>query len=63
MFLTKSDLEKLTGFKSKKLQQKQLTLMGIPFRVNARDEPIVCVCHITGNKEQPSNKSRWQSNL
>ncbi len=41
MFLTASDIYRLTGYKHKAKQCEQLRKMGIPFHVNVRGEPIV----------------------
>lgn len=59
LFLTPEDLHRLTGYKRKAQQCAQLTAMFIPYRVNARGEPIVSVAYINGiTKEQP--KQGWQ---
>ena len=62
MFLSVDDIERLTGYKRKREQCAELTRQGIPFRVNARGEPIVTESYINGTKkviEQPT----WQPAL
>lgn len=40
-FLSKSEIEFLTGRKNKSLIIKQLNIMGIPFKENANGYPVV----------------------
>jgi hypothetical protein len=62
MFLSVEDIERLTGYKRKKQQCEQLTAMHIPYRVNARNEPIVAETHINGSTA-PKQQKAWQPNL
>lgn len=62
MFLTKEDIERLTGCKTKAKQCAHLKMQHIPFRLNARQEPIVAASYINGNKEVASHEN-WQPNL
>lgn len=62
MFLTVDEIVRLTGFKRKEKQCAQLDKMYIPYRKNARGEPIVSASFIEGIKE-PQTKTRWHSNL
>jgi len=62
IFLTLDEIERLTGFKRKKQQCAQLDVMHIPYRVNARGEPIVSEAYINGiSKDVP--KQSWQPRL
>ena len=62
MFLTKDDIERLTGIKRGHAKQcAQLDKMHVPYRVNARGEPLVTEAYLLGIQE--SNKTSWQSNL
>lgn len=62
MFLSIEDIERLTGCKRKKQQCAQLDVMHIPYRVNARGEPIVAEAYINGMaKETP--RQGWQPKL
>jgi hypothetical protein len=62
MFLTVEDIERLTGYKRKKQQCEQLAAMHIPYRINARNEPIVSEAYINGGS-QPKQDRPWQPNL
>jgi Domain of unknown function (DUF4224) len=62
MFLTKLEIERLTGCKLKAKQCEHLKAQHIPFRLNARQEPIVTIAYINGVKEPTSNQN-WQPNL
>jgi hypothetical protein len=62
MFLTRDDIERLTGFKHKAKQRAQLVAMHIPFRENARGEPLVTEAYIEGTK-QPIIKQAWTPTL
>jgi hypothetical protein len=62
LFLEIEEIERLTGCKRKAKQCEQLNKMNIPYRVNARGEPIVAAAYIIGiTKETP--KQSWQPNL
>ena len=50
-FLTKEEVARLTGRKTRHLQAAQLRQMGIPFRVNAVGEPVVTVAAVVGNQQ------------
>lgn len=52
MFLTKDEIAMLTGYKRRGLQCDQLRAQGIPFRVNAHGEPVVCRSTIEGDKKK-----------
>jgi hypothetical protein len=61
MFLTKEQIETLTGYKHRAKQCEQLRRQGVPFRVNARGEPIVATSAIDGAGAQPAQtKPAWQ---
>lgn len=62
MFLTKEEVVRLTGCKLKAAQCAHLKAQHIPFRLNARHEPIVTVAYINGVKEVISIQN-WQPNL
>ena len=62
MFLTKEEVERLTGCKTKAKQCAHLKAQHIPFRLNARQEPIVTIAYINGAKE-PMSSPNWQPNL
>ncbi len=62
MFLTKQEIERLTGCKLKAKQCAQLKKQSIPFRLNAHHEPIVTVEYINGTKRLATNQN-WQPNL
>ncbi len=62
MFLSTKDIERLTGYKRKAQQCQELARQGIPFRVNARGEPIVTESYINGISKK-AEKQSWQPNL
>lgn len=62
MFLTKEEIERLTGCKTKAKQCAHLLAQRIPFRLNTRQEPIVTIAYINGIKE-PTLNQNWQPNL
>jgi Domain of unknown function (DUF4224) len=62
MFLTKEEVERLTGCKTKAKQCAHLKAQHIPFRLNAHQEPIVTIAYINGAKE-PISSQNWQPNL
>lgn len=62
MFLNKEEIARLTGCKLKAKQCAQLKAQNIPFRLNARQEPIVTIACINGAKE-PISSQNWQPNL
>jgi len=41
LFVSRDELQELTGFKKKSLQIKQLSNFGIPFEVNRLGSPVV----------------------
>lgn len=60
MFLTKEEVETLTGRKFKSLQVEQLRKMVLPFWVNANGVPVVPRSAIEGRAEQPKpEKAKW----
>ncbi len=62
MFLSSDDIAKLTGIKRGHAKQcAQLDKMHIPYRVNARGEPIVTQAYLLGI--QQDTKTSWNSNL
>lgn len=63
MFLSADDIAKLTGIKRGYSKQcAQLDKMHIPYRINARGEPIVTQAYLLGI-QQDTPKSSWKSNL
>lgn len=62
MFLSTDEIERLTGFKHKAKQCVQLDKMYIPYRLNARNEPIVAESWIDGGKVTKESKA-WQPAL
>lgn len=62
MFLSVDDITRLTGYKRKKQQCKQLAAMHIAYRLNARGEPVVSEAYINGIVE-PKKPIAWQPNL
>jgi hypothetical protein len=69
IFLSVEEIERLTGIKRgrggksrEELQCEYLKENNIPFRPNARGEPIVAKAHYLGSK-QPVSKTSWHSNL
>ena len=62
LFLTQDDIVRLTGIKRGHTKQRsQLDKMHIPYRINARGEPIVSTAYLLGNQEEAT--THWQSNL
>ena len=59
MFLSKEEVARLTGRKTKAKQCAHLKAQHIPFRLNARQEPIVTIASINGVKEIVSSQN-WQ---
>jgi hypothetical protein len=63
MFLSDDEIKQLTGIKRGHAKQcEQLKKMHIPFRTNARGEPIVAQAHVIGIAPA-KEKSSWHSNL
>jgi hypothetical protein len=62
MFLTHDEISRLTGCKRKSDQCAYLDREYIPYRVNARGEPIVTVAYINGQKDVVTNNG-WQPNI
>lgn len=62
LFLTVEDVERLTGYKRKAQQCDMLDKMHVPYRVNARGEPIVATASINGGTA-PKAAPTWQPNL
>lgn len=62
IFLDKADIKKLTGKTHKSCQVAILRDMGIPFRINAANEPVVTVSAVEGGKVEQLPKT-WQSNV
>jgi hypothetical protein len=63
LFLTVKAIERLTGIERGHVKQcEQLKKMNIPFRTNARGEPIVAKAHVLGLQLQ-EKKTGWHSNL
>lgn len=58
MFLTASDIARLTGYKHKAKQCEQLRKMGIRFDINALGEPIVSENYYMGKTDKPA--ANWQ---
>jgi len=51
MFLTREEVATLTGRKTKSKQIEALKTMGIPFHVNALQEPVVTRAAVLGRRE------------
>lgn len=62
LFLEIEEIERLTGYKRKAQQCAMLDKMHIPYRVNARGEPIVSVAFING-VSKVVEKQTWQPNI
>ncbi len=62
IFLDKADIKKLTGKTHKSCQVEILRNMGIPFRINAANEPIVTISAVEGRKVEQLPQT-WQSNV
>jgi hypothetical protein len=60
LFLTQDEVAELTGYKRKAKQCQQLRIMGVPYRTNARGEPIVTVQAINGTPPKQTEKTGWQ---
>jgi hypothetical protein len=58
VFLTRQELETLTGFSRKASQIVQLRRMGIPFFVNGSGHPIVTRAAVEGQREH-SHPMTW----
>jgi hypothetical protein len=62
MFLTPDEIAQLTGIKRGHAKQcAQLDRMYIPYRINARGEPIVVKAYLLGTKHEET--AHWQSNM
>ncbi len=68
-FLDESDIARLTGIKrgsagetKNALRVQQLRQMGVPFRINARGEPVVTWEAINGSSLSPV-KTSWMPGL
>lgn len=48
LFLNDQELHQLTGRKARRLQIAALRDMGVPFRVNAANRPVVCRSAVEG---------------
>lgn len=57
VFLTADDLVELTGRRVKSKQIEALRTMGIPFWVNAIQQPVVALAAVEGRKEPPREKT------
>jgi hypothetical protein len=57
VFLTADDLVELTGRRVKSKQIEALRTMGIPFWVNAIQQPVVTLAAVEGRKEPPREKT------
>lgn len=62
LFLTIEEIERLTGYKRKAQQCDMLDKLNVPYRVNARGEPIVSVAFING-VSKVVEKQGWQPKL
>lgn len=61
IFLSKAELEVLTGFKLAARQIRQLKKQGIPFFTDGRNRPVVVRENLSGKKiEPPKPVSKWQ---
>lgn len=63
LFIETKDLRKLTGFAHHKKQIEQLHLLGIPFIVNGRGQPVVAITVINGKNERHSQTQKWSSSV
>lgn len=66
IFLSKEDLAELTGIKTGRdgkskhqLQQAQLKVMNVPFRINARGEPVVTKSSVEGFTKSETVKNEY----
>ncbi|SFI76551.1 DUF4224 domain-containing protein [Nitrosomonas sp. Nm34] len=62
IWLSKSDLEELTGAKNKSLQIEHLRKQGIAFRINRAGRPVVSKDAALGHSAAPKIKQKWQPN-
>lgn len=63
-FLTSAEIAQLTGRKNRRLQIEQLSLMRIPFHVNALGAPIVVRGNLlTGSNSDPKGQKQWKPSL
>lgn len=60
MFLSDTDLEKLTGRKQKSRQVAELRRLGVPFYVNASGHPVVARAVLEGGKPAAPVKPSWE---
>lgn len=63
MFLTKDEVAVLTGYKIRAKQCDQLRKQGIPFRVNAHGDLVVCRSVIEGPAKADPIKETWEPGL
>lgn len=59
LFLTDSELRELTGRKLRTLQIAALRDMGIPFRINAAQRPVVCRSAVEGHSMIAAEPKGW----
>lgn len=59
MFLDNDALRKLTGYAQKRRQVAQLRTMGVPFRLNARGEPVVACSAVEGGRATEKTAAAW----
>jgi hypothetical protein len=62
MFLNREELAILTGRKTKSRQIEALRRMGVPFYVNAMNQPVVARTAIEGPAKAEAPKAKWVSN-
>ncbi len=62
LFLSRDEIETLTGRERPKAQIKQLVRQGIPHKLNAAGRPIVLREILVSSKSKPKEPQGWQSN-
>ena len=63
MFLTREELETLTGRKRAAMQAEQLKRMRLPFFTNAAGCPVVTRAAVEGRHQHPKKPEAWSPAL
>lgn len=63
MFLTRTEVEILTGRKRAAMQASELKRLRIPFYTNAAGSPIVTRVAVEGRQPQPKKPDAWSPTL
>lgn len=58
LFVSEEDLQILTGYTHASKQIARLRQMGIPFRINAANRPVVATSAIEGGKAAASERKK-----